>query len=85
MANVISGGVKFHLMNYRGVKLVDGAPTLKADSVARVNKSCGGRYKGPMNAVDFSKYNVKHPEQACNKCLSKFKELMCEAKELSNK
>ena len=85
MSNVISGGAKFHLMNFRGVKLVNGKPTLKADSVARVNKSCGGRYSGAMNAVDFNTFNLKHPDSACKKCLAKFKELMAEAKAISNK
>lgn len=80
MGNIMSGGSKLHLIDYKGVELESGMATLKISSKAY--KSCGGRYKGAVNAIEFSKYAKETPEFVCKKCLKRLNVLIGQAKTL---
>ena len=83
MSNVLGGGAKFHLMGYRGAKVTDSKVSLRISAEGRTSKACGGRYKGQLNAIEFSSYRKGHrAEWLCQKCVVAFDRLMAEAKEL---
>ncbi len=67
MANLLSGGAKSHMMKYKGVKIKNGIAFL-IKSTGTGQKACGGRYKGTMEAADFSRYMKKYPGEMCKNC-----------------
>jgi len=79
MAKVLSGGTKIHLMKYKGLKNVEGSPRLVISVEGKTNKACGGRYRGQLNMVEFSRVLKRSPEIVCKKCAVRYKELMQES------
>ena len=75
--NVLSGGVKMHMMKYKGfVVNNDKKVVIQITATGKSNKSCGGRYSGALNFKEFSEYKKFNVNGMCKNCLYKFNELV---------
>jgi hypothetical protein len=75
---------KDHLMFFRGVKMMNhGKAGTIVSGKSKVKSACGLNMTTTYNMTDFKKYAMPFPESCCKKCLSRFKQLMSDAKELN--
>ena len=74
-----------HLMFIRGVKVSKktGKAVCDTSQRSKVKTSCGINSTDHYNAIDFNNYRKEFPNEACKKCLSRFLQLMHEAKKLN--
>jgi hypothetical protein len=79
MCNVISGGGKLHLKQYKGAAInKKGKVVFQVSAGGDARKSCGGKYKGALSMLEFATSKAISEGSVCSKCLLRFNSIVSE-------